>query len=95
MKAIKKVCASLFAAALLAAAAPAVAAKTCAAMKKELTELRREYHQYATSKVNESGEAVNFDKLAEILDKIVELKREMTAEKCQIPPRDRDLKGKK
>ena len=92
---MKKVYASLCALLILAVAAPCEAAKSCAAMKKELTELRREYHQYATVKVDDSGEAVKFDKLGEILDKIANLKREMTAEKCQVPPRNPDLKGKR
>lgn len=92
---IKKVGAFLCAAVLIAAACPALAARTCAAMKRELSQLRREYHHYATAKGDGSGEAAKFDKLVEILDKIVEIKREMTAEKCQIPPRSQDLKGKR
>ena len=92
---MKKACAFLIAAILLAAAAPCPAARSCAAMKKKLTELRREYHQYAISNAGGTGKAVKFDKLAEIMDKIVELKREMTAEKCKVHPRNPDIKGKR
>lgn len=92
---MKNILVFVIAAILVAAAAPSQAARSCAAMKKELTELRREYHQYAVSNAGGTGEAVTFDKLAEILDKIVELKREMVAEKCQIPPRNPDAKGKR
>lgn len=80
-----------------ASATSSLAAKSCAAMKKELAELRREYRQYATSKTAGSGEPVKFERLAEILDKIADLKSEMKnlGDKCLAPPRSHDLKERR
>jgi len=69
-------------------------AKTCWAMKKELAELRLEYHEYANG-VTYDFEPITFEKLVEILDKIVKHKRLMRESDCKIPPRQKDLKLKK
>jgi hypothetical protein len=61
-----------------------IEAKSCAAMQKELGELRQEYHRTA---VSESPKPT-FDVLAEILDRIVELKRSMSGANCRIPDRN-------
>ncbi|MEJ2717639.1 MAG: hypothetical protein P8182_10940 [Deltaproteobacteria bacterium] len=68
-------------------------AKSCRAMRKELAELRREYHEYANSG-REAAEPVTFEKLAEMLDKIIELKRGMRESNCKIPPREKDIQRK-
>ena len=74
--------------------AGAVTAKSCSAMQKELAELRAEYQDYATVE-GPKREGVKFDKLVEILDKIIELKRTMTAAQCPIPPRKRSAEPKR
>ncbi len=71
---------------LLHALPGGVAAKSCSAMKKELAELRAEYHEYAKGE-GPKGEGVKFERLAEVLDKIIDLKRAMTEIDCKIPPR--------
>ncbi|MFC1835422.1 hypothetical protein ACFL2Q_11915 [Thermodesulfobacteriota bacterium] len=67
-------------------------AKSCGTMRKELSELRLEYHQYANGVTEEE---IAFDKLVEILDKIADLKREMQKIECQVRPRDKDLARQK
>jgi hypothetical protein len=67
-----------------------VQAKTCGTMRKELAEMRREYHEYANSG-REDFEPVFFEKLIEILDKIIELKRVMRESNCKIPSRKKDV----
>ena len=61
-------------------------AKSCGAMTKELEQLREEYRTYANSTSTKS-DAVTFEGLCEILDKIVELKNAMRKSSCKIPPR--------
>ena len=68
-------------------------AKTCSALRKELAELRREYHTYAING-REGSESVGFEKLTEMLDKIIELKRVMRESNCKIPPRKKDIETK-
>ncbi len=62
------------------------AQKSCGAMTKELHRLRVEYHQTVNSP-DAKMRRVGFDELAEILDKIVDLKNEMRKTNCKIPPR--------
>ena len=71
-----------------------VAAKSCSAMQKELTQLRAEYHEYATGE-RDKGEGVKFDRLTEILDKIIDVKRAMTETDCKIPSRKKQPGTKK
>jgi hypothetical protein len=75
----------IFLAAILLAALNGLAwAADCAGLRKELNSLRLEYKEYA-SKVDKTG--VTFDGLAEILDKIVKVKSEMSKlPKCTVPP---------
>ena len=61
-------------------------AKSCAAMTRELGQLRDDYRTYAGSASTKS-DAVTFDGLCEILDKIVELKNVMQKSGCKVPPR--------
>ncbi len=68
-------------------------AKSCAAMTRELEQLRLEYQTYARSPSARSG-AVTFEQLAGILDKIVELKAAMRKSNCKIPGRDAPPSGK-
>jgi len=72
----------------------AASGKSCRQMKKELAELRREYHEYATTAPG-SPEKISFDRLAELLDKIIELKRAMKEVNCEPPPRSKDIKERK
>ncbi len=65
-------------------------AKSCGAMTKELEQLREEYRTYANS-VSAKSDAVTFEGLCEILDKIVELKNVMNKSRCKIPPRKRKV----
>jgi len=51
-------------------------AKSCAAMTRELEQLRLEYRTYAESPSTKSGSST-FEGLCEILDKIIELKNDM------------------
>jgi hypothetical protein len=89
----------------------AVVARPCWKMTKELSELRLEYHLYATGQEQDTGQTrdvgrtqdtrdaqdvgqaseVTFDRLAEMLDKIIDLKREMRKAGCKIRPRKKDL----
>lgn len=82
--------------ALLLIAIPAYAAekKSCAAMQKELSRLRTEYHEYASGSDKASGE-ISFDKLSEILDEIIKLKQEMRDSDCKIRLRKQDIKTKR
>jgi hypothetical protein len=68
-------------------------AKSCAAMTKELEQLRREYQTYAKSPSARSG-AVTFEQLVGILDKIVELKGAMRKSNCKVPTRTTPLQKK-
>ncbi len=68
-------------------------AKSCAAMTKELEQLRLESQTYARSPSARSG-GVTFEQLAEILDKIVELKAVMRKSNCKIPERNVPRSGK-
>jgi hypothetical protein len=63
-------------------------------MQKELSELRREYHEYATTAPG-SPEKISFNRLVELLDKIIEVKRAMTESNCKVPPRSKDIKPRK
>jgi DNA repair ATPase RecN len=67
------------------------ARKPCWELKKELTELRVQYHEYATG-LSDELEEVTFDRLAEMVDRIVELKRIMRKSNCKIRSRKDDLK---
>lgn len=83
----------------------AVVARPCWKMTKELSELRLEYHLYATGQEQDIGPTqdtrdtqdigqsseVTFDRLTEMLDKIIDLKREMRKAGCKIRPRKKDL----
>ncbi len=70
-------------------------AKGCAAMTKELEQLRLEYQTYARSPSARSG-GVTFEQLVEILDRIVELKAAMIKlPKCKIPERNSPRSGKR
>jgi hypothetical protein len=69
--------------------------KSCAAMQRELVELRREYHTYAKRDGENRQESVKFDILVEILDKIIDLKRSMRAVNCKIRSRSDDLNRKR
>jgi hypothetical protein len=60
-----------------------VEAKTCAQMRKELAGLRQEYHRMAGDRASKP----TFDGLAEVLDKILDLKRSMREVNCKIPNR--------
>ena len=106
-----------FALAAVLALQAAVVARPCWKMTKELSELRLEYHLYATGQAQDMGQTqdtrdtkdvtrtqdtrdtqdagqtseVTFDRLAEMLDKIIDLKREMTKAGCKIRPREKDL----
>jgi hypothetical protein len=61
-------------------------AKSCAAMTRELERLRDDYRTYAAGAATKS-DAVTFDGLSEILDKIVALKNVMQKSGCKVPPR--------
>jgi hypothetical protein len=61
-------------------------AKSCGAMTKELEQLRAEYREYANGTSTKS-DAVTFEGLCGILDKIVELKNAMRKSNCKPPPR--------
>jgi hypothetical protein len=65
-------------------------AKSCGAMIKELEQLRAEYLEYANGGVNKS-DAVTFEGLCEILDKIIESKNAISkaCPRTKIPPRKR------
>ena len=91
---IKLIYIAIWALLVLPVCSDSLAAKSCSAMQKELAELRAEYHEYATVE-GPKGQGVKFDKLVEILDKIIELKRAMTAADCKIPPRKRSAGTKK
>jgi hypothetical protein len=62
-------------------------AKGCGAMTRELGQLREEYRAYANS-ASSKPDAVTFEGLCEILDKIVELKNTMRKSGCKVPPRN-------
>jgi hypothetical protein len=81
---------------VLTASPNSLAAKSCAAMQKELAQLRAEYHEYVTVEGPKSG-GVKFERLVEILDKIIELKRAMTSAQpqCPIPSRKRSTGANK
>jgi hypothetical protein len=65
----------------------AAAAAGCPALKKQLARLRMEYQSYATSS-ELKPDGAGFDELAEILDKIVDVKAQMRKiPNCKIPPR--------
>lgn len=64
-------------------------------MKKELVQLRTEYHEYVTTGKAGKSDGVQFDKLVEILDRIIDLKRQMRESNCKIPNRQTDSKHKK
>ncbi|MBI4965665.1 MAG: hypothetical protein HY913_20475 [Desulfomonile tiedjei] len=76
---------------LLSIMFPVVAsAASCPALTKQLARLRSEYQRSANSpdlKPDGSG----FDELAEILDKIVDVKAEMRKSSCKIPPRPKSF----
>lgn len=79
---------------LMAVSAHATEKKSCAAMQKELSRLRTEYHEYASGQVRASGE-ISFDRLCEMLDGIIKLKQEMRDSDCKIRQRKQDIKTKR
>lgn len=69
----------------------AAAAAGCPALKKQLARLRMEYQRYATGPELKS-DAAGFDELAELLDKIVDVKAQMRKiPNCKIPPRPKSF----
>lgn len=61
--------------------------KSCSKATRDLERLRQDYHKYATS-ASAQGMPVTFDGLVAILDKIIDLKREMEKLNCPVPPRN-------
>jgi len=62
----------------------------CPSLTKQLARLRTEYQRYVNGpdlKPDGSG----FDELAELVDKIVDLKAEMRKSNCKIPPRPKSI----
>jgi hypothetical protein len=62
------------------------AAASCPSLTKQLNRLRTEYQRYVTGS-ELKPDASSFDELAELLDKIVDVKAEMRKSNCKIPPR--------
>lgn len=67
-------------------------AADCTPLLKELRQLRIEYRRYATGAVPYSG-IVEFERLAAMLDEIIELKRKVGRANCpgSVPSRLEDL----
>jgi len=76
---------------LLLFVAQGVYAESCPAMARKLIRLRMEYHDYASNRSSTAGE-IDFDRLTQKLDEIVELKDAMRKANCpKIPARPKDF----
>jgi hypothetical protein len=84
---VKVVAGFLFVSLMLPSVAPAA---SCPAMTKELARLRLEYHRHVNGSEAKSDGA-GFDELAEILDKIIDVKAEMRKSNCKVPPRPKSF----
>ena len=62
----------------------------CKKMRNELTELRLEYHDYANGN-HDTWNEITFNRLCEILDEIVQLKRLMRDKNCPFVSRKKNL----
>ena len=62
----------------------------CKKMRNELTELRLEYHDFANGN-HDTWSEITFNRLCEILDEIVQLKRLMRDKNCPFVSRKKNL----
>jgi predicted phosphohydrolase len=62
----------------------------CKQMRKELTELRLEYHDFAKGN-HDTWSEITFKRLCEILDEIVQLKQRMRESNCAPMSRKKNL----
>ena len=70
---------------------PAMAVRPdCKKMRKELTELRLEYHDFAKGN-HDTWSDITFKRLCEILDEIVQLKQRMRESNCAPMSRKKNL----
>ncbi|MDQ7782001.1 MAG: hypothetical protein RDU20_03915 [Desulfomonilaceae bacterium] len=73
---------------LVVTPAAAAYASDCTKLEKDLTRLRKEFHEFVSAS-NREKVAITFDEVAAKLDEIVDIKNDMRKLGCKIPPRSK------